>query len=120
MTAPTTLSSSCMRRSAVAMRTPPPRLFHPQARFRNYLDEGEVIGRDAAHAFYRKVFETLAPNTDLLSVQTLADDRVQAELQVSVHDRSGPPVVRQSRHGDLHHPRESFIQSVELGPDRPA
>jgi hypothetical protein len=29
-------------------------LFHPQARFRNYLDEGEVVGPDGAQAFYRK------------------------------------------------------------------
>jgi hypothetical protein len=95
------------------------RLFHPQARFRNYLDEGEVIGRDAAHAFYRKVFETLAPNTDLLSVQTLGDDRVQAELQVSVHDRSGR-LWSDSRVTATYTILDDLIQSVELGPDRPA
>ena len=94
-------------------------LFHPQARFRNYLDQGEVIGRDAVRAFYRQLFETLTLDTDLLSVQLLADGRAQAELQVSVHDRAGR-LWSDSRVTATYTIRESLIQSVELGPDRPA
>lgn len=94
-------------------------LFHPQARFRNYLDEGEVIGRNDVRAFYRKLFETLAPNIDLISVRTLADGRVQAELQVSVHDRSGR-LWSDSRVTATYAIRDGLIESVDLGPDRPA
>jgi len=94
-------------------------LFHPQGRFRNYLDGGEVIGRDGVRAFYRKLFETLAPDVDLLSVRILADGSVQAELQVSVHDRSGR-LWSDSRVTATYTIREGLIQSVELGPDRPA
>jgi uncharacterized protein (TIGR02246 family) len=94
-------------------------LFHPQARFRNYLDGGEVIGRDGVRAFYRKLFETLAPDVDLLSVQTLTDGRAQAELQVSVPDRAGR-LWSDSRVTATYAIREDLIQSVELGPDRPA
>jgi uncharacterized protein (TIGR02246 family) len=94
-------------------------LFHPQACFRNYLDEGEVIGRDAVRVFYRKLFETLAPDTDLLSVRILADGRAHAELQVSVHDRAGR-LWSDSRVTATYTIREGLIQSVELGPDRPA
>jgi uncharacterized protein (TIGR02246 family) len=95
------------------------RLFHPDARFRNYLDEGEVIGRDAVRAFYRKVFETLAPGIDLLSVQVLADGQARAELQVSIHDRSGQ-LWSDSRVTATYTIRDGLIQSVDLGPDRPA
>jgi hypothetical protein len=64
-----------------------------------------------------KLFETLAPNIDLLSIQTLADDRVQAELQVSVHDRSGR-LWSDSRVTATYTIRGGLIQSIELGPDR--
>jgi hypothetical protein len=94
-------------------------VFHPQAHFRNYLDEGDLVGRDAVRTFYRKLFETLTLDTDLLSIQILADGRVQAELQVSVHDRTGR-LWSDSRVTATYTIRESLIQSVELGPDRPA
>ena len=103
------------RRDADAAAT----LFHPQARFRNYLDEGEVIGREGARAFYRKLFETLAPDIDLLSVEILADGRARAELQVSVHDRSGH-LWSDSRVTATYAILDGMIQGVELGPDRPA
>lgn len=92
-------------------------LFHPLARFRDYLDEGEVVGPAGAHAFYRKLFETLAPNIDLLSVQALSDGRVRAELQVSIHDRSGR-LWSDSRVTATYTIRDGLIQSVDLGPDR--
>lgn len=93
-------------------------LFHPQARFRNYLDGGEVVGREGVRAFYRKLFETLAPNVDLISVRTLADSRARAELQVSVHDRSGR-LWSDSRVTATYTIRDDLIESVDLGPDRP-
>jgi hypothetical protein len=92
-------------------------LFHPHARFRNYLDEGEVVGQDGARAFYRKLFETLAPDIDLLSVQTLADGRARAELQVSIHATSGR-LWSDSRVTATYTIRDGLIQSVVLGPDR--
>ncbi|KRA73986.1 hypothetical protein ASD89_11085 [Caulobacter sp. Root656] len=94
-------------------------LFHPLARFRNYLDEGQVVGPAGAQAFYLRLFETLAPNIDLLSIQTLADGRAQAELQVSVHDRSGR-LWSDSRVTATYTVQDGLIQSVELGPDRPS
>jgi hypothetical protein len=54
-----------------------------------------------------------------LSVQTVGDDRVQAELQVSVHDRSGR-LWSDSRVTATYTILDDLIQSVELGPDRPA
>jgi limonene-1,2-epoxide hydrolase len=64
-------------------------LFHPDARFRNYLDEGEIVGPSAVRAFYQRLFETLAPDIDVLTTTEIPGGRVRAELQVSVHDRSG-------------------------------
>ncbi|HWU14806.1 MAG TPA: nuclear transport factor 2 family protein [Caulobacter sp.] len=107
------LHEAISRRDAYAAAS----LFHPQARFRNYLDEGEVVGPDGAQAFYRKLFETLAPNIDLLSVRALADGRAQAELQVSVHDRSGR-LWSDSRVTATYTAQDGLIQNVDLGPDR--
>lgn len=64
-------------------------LFHPDARFRDYLDGGEIVGPAAARAFYQRLFETLAPDIDLLAVAKQPDGRLRADLQVSVRDRSG-------------------------------
>ena len=63
-------------------------LFHPDTRFRNYLDEGEIVGPAAVRAFYQRLFETLAPDIDVLTMTEIPGG-ARAELQVSVHDRSG-------------------------------
>jgi hypothetical protein len=91
-------------------------LFHPEARFRNYLDEGQVIGQDGARAFYERLFEMIDPDIDLLSVKDLPQGRVQAELQVSVHDRSGH-LWSDSKVIATYVIADGLIQSVELEPE---
>jgi hypothetical protein len=91
-------------------------MFHPQARFHDYLDDGEVVGRDGARAFYNRLFETLAPDIDLLSVETMADGRTRAELQVSVHDRSGH-LWSDSKTTAIYTIADDLILNVELGPN---
>lgn len=89
-------------------------LMHPDARFRDYLDEGELVGRAAVRAFYQRLFETLAPNIDILMITEMPDGRLRAELQVSVHDRSGR-LWSDSQVTVTYTIRDGLIQSVELG-----
>lgn len=87
--------------------------FHPQARFRDYLDEGEIIGPDAVRAFYQRLFETLAPGIDVLAVTALPDGRLRTELQVSVRDRAGK-FWSDGRTLATYTVRDGLISAVEL------
>ena len=64
-------------------------LIHPQARFRDYMDGGEVEGHVAIRGFYQRMFDTIAPDLDLIALKTLPDGRIRADIQSSVRDRSG-------------------------------
>jgi ketosteroid isomerase-like protein len=64
-------------------------MLHPDVRFRDYIDDGEVRGLDEARAFYQRVFATIAPELAFLSSEELPDGRVVTRLQVGIHDRSG-------------------------------
>ena len=88
-------------------------LMHPDARFRNYLDEGEIVGAAAARDFYQRLFETVAPDIDVLAMTPLPGGRLRAELQVSVHDRSGH-LWSDSRVTATYTVVDGLIQAVEL------
>ena len=62
---------------------------HPEVVIPDYLDDGEVRGHAQVRAFYARMFETLSPGVDVLEVETLADGRICALLQVALHDRIG-------------------------------
>ena len=62
---------------------------HPNAEFGDFLDGGEVIGPIAIRAFFQRMFDTLAPDFDLITVAVQPDGRMRAEMQVATHDRSG-------------------------------
>ncbi len=64
-------------------------LMHPLARFDDFLDGGELSGPDAIRAFHQRMFDTLTPDFDLLSVTPTPDGKLRAVMQVSVHDSSG-------------------------------
>jgi hypothetical protein len=89
-------------------------LFHPDVRFHNYLDEGEIVGPAGVRAFYRRLFETLAPDIDLLTAVEQPDGRLRAELQVSVHDRLGH-LWSDSRVIATYTLVDGLILAVELG-----
>lgn len=93
-------------------------LMHPDARFRDYLDDGELVGLAAVRAFYQRLFETLAPNIDVLTMTELPDGRLRADLQVAVLDRSGR-LWSDSKVTATYTLRDGLIQSVELG-DEPS
>ena len=89
-------------------------LFHPDARFRDYLDDGEIVGPPAVRAFYQRLFDTLAPDIDVLTMTEIPSGRVQAELQVSIHDRSGR-LWSDSKVTATYEIVDGLIMAVELG-----
>ncbi|WP_426030633.1 nuclear transport factor 2 family protein [Caulobacter sp. DWP3-1-3b2] len=93
------------------------RLFHPDVRFLDYLDGGELVGLAAVRAFYQRLFETMAPAVDLLTVTDLPDGRLSTELQVSIHDHSGH-LWSDTRVTATYTVLEDLIQAVELGDER--
>ncbi|MBO9707589.1 MAG: nuclear transport factor 2 family protein [Caulobacter sp.] len=64
-------------------------LIHPQGRFRDYLNRGEVTGPEGIRDFHRRLFESLDVQIDKILVETMADGRVHAILQVAVRDQAG-------------------------------
>jgi hypothetical protein len=88
-------------------------LIHPQARFRDYLDGGELIGRDAVRGFYQRLFDMLAPGLDLIGLKTLPDGRVRADIQSSVRAPSGH-LWSDTRVVAIYTVLDGLISSVEL------
>jgi ketosteroid isomerase-like protein len=62
---------------------------HPQAAFGDFLEGGDLTGSAAIRAFYHRLFDTLAPDFDLIAVTIQPDGRMRAEMQVATHDSSG-------------------------------
>jgi hypothetical protein len=88
-------------------------MFHPEARFGDPLDDGEIVGPAGVRAFYRRLFDTLSPGVDVLAVTALPDGRLQAELQVSVRDRAGK-FWSDSKTLATYTLRDGLISAVEL------
>lgn len=63
-------------------------LTHPEIRFPDYIDGGEVVGRAGVRDFYRRMF-AFAPDLDLIQAEDLPDGRVRVDIQTSVRDRAG-------------------------------
>lgn len=89
---------------------------HPQARFDDFVDGGEVAGSTAVRAFYQRLFETLAPDMDLLAVHALPDGRVRGDIQVVAHDRSGN-IWSDTRSFAVYAIVDGLIHGIELQPD---
>jgi bifunctional DNase/RNase len=64
-------------------------LIHPEGRFADYMSRGEVIGPEGIRDFHVRLFESLNPHVDKISITPMKDGRVYAVLQVSVHDHAG-------------------------------
>jgi ketosteroid isomerase-like protein len=97
------------RRDIEALMT----MMHPQARFEDFLEGGEIAGPGAVRAFFERLFGTLAPDFDLISVKSRPDGRVQAEMQVVTHDRSGH-VWSDTRSYAIHAVIDGLIHNIEL------
>jgi hypothetical protein len=88
-------------------------LIHPEATFGDFLDGGEVTGSVAIRAFYQRLFDTLAPDFDLITVTVAPDGRIQAEMQVATHGRSGQ-VWSDTRSYALYAVVDGLIHGIEL------
>jgi len=85
---------------------------HAQVRFHDFLDGGEIDGLAAARDFYRRMFE-LAPDLDLITIETLPDGRVRTEFQSSIHSPSGH-LWSDTRQAAIYTLADGLIQGVEL------
>ena len=90
-------------------------MMHPRARFTDFLDGGELSGPVAIRAFYQRMFDTLTPDFDLLSVTALPDGRQRAVMQVSVHDSAGH-LWSDSRSAAVYTVADGLILSITLEP----
>jgi len=86
---------------------------HPQARFKDYLDGGEVEGHAAVREFYQRLFDTIAPDLDLIALKALPDGRIQADIQSSVRARGGQ-LWSDTRVVAVYQITDGLISSVEL------
>lgn len=90
-------------------------LTHPEAEFADFLEGGELRGPIAIRAFYSRLFDTLAPDFDLIAVTVAPDGRMRAEMQVATHDRSGH-LWSDTRSYALYVLVDGLIHSIELQP----
>jgi len=88
---------------------------HPQAAFGDFLEGGDLTGSAAIRAFYRRLFDTLAPDFDLITVIAQPDGRMRAEMQVATHDSSGH-LWSDTRSYALYDLLDGLIHSIELQP----
>jgi hypothetical protein len=86
---------------------------HPQAEFGDFLEGGGLAGSTAIRAFYHRLFDTLAPDFDLIAVTLEPDGRMRAEMQVATHDRSGH-LWSDTRSYALYALADGMIRSIEL------
>jgi hypothetical protein len=90
---------------------------HPRVRFHDFLGGGEVDGLAAARDFYRRMFE-LAPDLDVIAIETLPDGRIRVDMQSSVHSPSGH-LWSDTRQEATYAIADGLIQGIELrGPIR--
>jgi ketosteroid isomerase-like protein len=85
---------------------------HPDVRFHDFLDGGEVEGLAAARDFYRRMLE-LAPDLDMIAAKNLPDGRIHVEFQSSVHSPSGH-LWSDTRQEAIYTLADGLIQGVEL------
>ena len=90
-------------------------LMHPQARFEDFLEGGEITGSTVVRAFYERLFDTLAPELDVIAITIQPDGRMRADIQVATHDRSGH-VWSDTRSYALYAVVEGLIHGIELQP----
>ncbi|CAN5210356.1 nuclear transport factor 2 family protein [soil metagenome] len=90
---------------------------HPEAEFRDFLEGGELAGSTAIRAFYHRLFDTLAPDIDLIAVTAQPDGRMRAEIQVATHDRSGH-IWSDTRSYAVYDMVDGLIHGIELQPAR--
>ncbi len=88
-------------------------LMHPDVRFENFLDGGELVGLVEVRAFYQRLFDTLSPGFDVLATEILPDGRVRIDMQVAVHDRSGH-LWSDSRSGAVYSLADGLVTGVVL------
>jgi len=86
---------------------------HPQARFKDYLDGGELDGQAAVRDFYQRLFDTLAPNLDLIALKALPGGRIRADIQSSFR-ASGGQLWSDNRVVAIYQITDGLISSVEL------
>ncbi len=90
-------------------------VMHPEAAFADFLEGGQVSGRAAVKAFFQYMFDTLAPDFDLLGLAVQPDGRIRADMQVATHDRSGH-IWSDTRSYALYAVVDGLIHDIELQP----
>ncbi|WP_165188041.1 nuclear transport factor 2 family protein [Caulobacter soli] len=88
-------------------------LMHPDAEFGDFLEGGDVIGSTAVRAFFQYMFDTLAPDFDLLAMTVEPDGRIRADMQVATHDRQGH-IWSDTRSYALYTVVDGLIHGIEL------
>lgn len=86
---------------------------HPEAEFVDFLEGGHLTGSAAIRAFYQRLFDTLAPDFDLIAVTLQSDGRMRAEMQVATHDRSGQ-LWSDTRSYAFYAVVDGLVRSIEL------
>ncbi len=90
-------------------------VMHPEAEFIDFLQGGEVCGKTAVRTFFQYMFDTLAPDFDLLGLTILPDGRIRADMQVATHGRLGH-LWSDTRSYALYTVVDGLIHGVELQP----
>jgi ketosteroid isomerase-like protein len=85
---------------------------HPDVRFQDFLESGQIEGLAAARDFYQRMF-AFAPALDLITVDTLPDERVRAVFQSSIHSPSGH-LWSDTRLEAVYTLADGLIQGIEL------
>jgi ketosteroid isomerase-like protein len=93
-------------------------LFHPQARFQDYLEGGEIEGPAAVRELYQRLFDVLSLDMDLIALKVLPGDRVQAHIQSSIRAASGR-LWSDTRTVAIYQITDGLISSVEVGDPSP-
>lgn len=88
---------------------------HPKAEFGDFLEGGDLIGPAAIRMFHQRMFDTLAPDFDLIAITVQPDGRMRVEMQVATHDRSGH-VWSDTRGYALYDLVDGLIHGIELQP----
>jgi len=90
-------------------------VMHPEVGFDDFLEGGDLSGATAVRAFHQRMFDTLAPDFDLLNVTVQPDGRLRAEMQVVTHDRMGH-VWSDTRSYAVYALVDGLIHGIELQP----
>jgi ketosteroid isomerase-like protein len=90
-------------------------VMHPDVSFNDFLEGGELTGVSAVTAFHQRMFDTLAPDFDLIAVSVQPDHRLRAEMQVATRDRMGH-LWSDTRSYALYTLVDGLIHGIELQP----